>query len=373
MKKYIDNANIIIEHTKLIVQNIDDDTDFEEIFNFVSKHINITELIIKDNNSESFNILNAYLLPDNITHLEIHNNSFLESIINLNNNITHLYATNNSKLKHISNIPINCIELDLSKNFMLENINCINDSLTQLETLNLSYTIISNIDNLPDNIKLLFTEACQELITINKLPLNLNKWISNSGQLKYINCELPSFLINLDISYNQLESILNIPNNIKTIDLTYNQISILPDIPENIDYIDVSKNPLTNITIDILTQLDLITAATVLYDSHHENNHHEEYENYEEIKYLNQGSHQNDENIRTVYDIFDKGNEEFNDNRKLLLDFLSDNEYKNNDRENNKNNDDNNENDISFNDYGTSDYSKSNPNYISVKIPSYVL
>jgi len=140
-------------------------------------------------------------------------------------------------LDNIEVLP-NLLSLSASKNNKLMNIDCLKEKTP--------------------NLNILETCSCG-FESVKRLPLLLNKWISNNGKLSDITLEeFPEPLEDLDLFNNYLVKCPPIGYNLTTIDLMNNELKVLMDFHKDVDALDVRENPGMSITDSQQLMIDVI-------------------------------------------------------------------------------------------------------------------
>tara|TARA_B100001093_G_scaffold214420_1_gene205766 strand:+ start:6032 stop:7258 length:1227 start_codon:yes stop_codon:yes gene_type:complete len=131
-----------------------------------------------------------------------------------------------------------------------------------LTHLNCSYNLISKLVSLPSKITHLNASYCINLDTLGafpsmlkvvnlsynqihelpNLPMTIERLFCSTNELSQLPY-LPPSITHIDCSFNNLESLPHLPENLSLINCSYNIISELPDLPDNLGV--VYNNPLS--------------------------------------------------------------------------------------------------------------------------------
>jgi len=233
---------------------------------------NITILNLDNNNiSKLDNIPNGLLklsivnnqikkienLPHNLQRLYLNRNQ-IEKMENIPLGIKHLCLAENNICK-IENLPDGLTFLNLNHNniSIIENIH---DGLTFLDLSHNNITIIKNIPNSTIELSLF----SNNISIIENLPENLNLLHISNNKIKQIENLDKTHIINLQLCFNEISKIENIPNTTKVLSLSFNNIETIENLPPDIEVITLGNNNITNIPLNILEfrqlrHVDLIT------------------------------------------------------------------------------------------------------------------
>ena len=165
------------------------------------------------------------------------------------------------KITKIGGLPSSCKELDLSWNLIskIENLPSVIHTLnirvnyiikienlpSSCKELHLSYNLISKIENLPSDIHTL--NIYMNYITkIENLPSSLRILRLDNNQVTKIE-NLPKFLYELSLSVNHITKIENLPEKLQKLDLFGNQITKIENLTENLQILDLCYNQITKI------------------------------------------------------------------------------------------------------------------------------
>ena len=121
-----------------------------------------------------------------------------------------------------------CIHLDLSR-------------FTNLKELYLSFIFVTDIKNIPENVKILKLISC-ETNRIDTLPSGLEIFNCNNNNIR----ELPQIqhtnLTHLFCSCNLLRNVPNLPKTLEIFYCSQNYIKILPKLPSKLEYLSCNDN-----------------------------------------------------------------------------------------------------------------------------------
>lgn len=202
----------------------------------------------------------ASVLPNSVTSLVYtHNNT--TQITGFKNGLIEIVLSNNFFKKINCKIPSGVVKLILSGNALLSASPELPESLIEY---NINNTGITSIDNLPDEIEILYTCKCNIEI-VNKLPKNLKVWKNFVSQTEKINCEFPVSLKSLDLYNNFLSEVPELGPNIVDVDLGDNDLILIPKCYPTIKSIDLKQNNKLK-TSDVEKLKKEIPHATILYD-----------------------------------------------------------------------------------------------------------
>ena len=208
--------NVFLQRNKInTVSNI---TDFNKI----------KRLSLKDN---KLDIIDFSLLPQSIEQLDVSDN-----IIHTVVNSTHLQnmntlVINNNKLTQIPQLNSSILRLSFAKN-KLESLKGCSDNIMELDCSNCN---LSNLDHLPEK--------------------QLIKLIAYSNKFKCLTKMKHMHLKHLDVSYNGITNITDIPETLEELDISHNDMTnITFEIPATLTDFDTRGNNLTKETISKITQ-----------------------------------------------------------------------------------------------------------------------
>jgi Leucine-rich repeat (LRR) protein len=173
------------------------------------------------------------------------NNSIKYINTNLHDKIIKLFLGKN-QIRKIENIPKNVSFLGISYN----NISEIENIPTSISRLYISNNKISSIKNLENKINLLVLDLSHNsILTIENLPNKLQELYINHNKVIYIKM-LPTFLVKLDISYNNItdeQLPIKLPETLRYINISGNLLTKIDIIHKNIDTILADQNMIVNI------------------------------------------------------------------------------------------------------------------------------
>lgn len=116
------------------------------------------------------------------------------------------------------------------------------ENFNSLSTLICTFNNLQSLPQLPSGILQLFA-GFNQITVIQSLPPNLKKLNLDFNQLSNLPT-LPDSLEELSCYNNSLSSLPFLPNSIKSLDVSSNSISVLPSLPSNLRTLDVSSNQL---------------------------------------------------------------------------------------------------------------------------------
>ncbi|MFY7965268.1 MAG: hypothetical protein ACOVO1_10255, partial [Chitinophagaceae bacterium] len=191
-------------------------------------------------------------LDTNLAKTSILLTSFPDNLVNRNlkdltgieyfHKITYLNLGDNP-IVTLNKLPPNCTYLQMF-NCNLSSIPLAILNSTKLEDLDVSYNLLTNIPNLPNSLKG-FDCSNNRLTTLPQLPINL----------EFLNCAknnisvLPTLHNNLTVlicSYNKITNIPVFPVNIYRLECDNNLLTSIPIIPANAGVINFTSNLLTS-------------------------------------------------------------------------------------------------------------------------------
>jgi Leucine-rich repeat (LRR) protein len=153
--------------------------------------------------------------------------------------------------------------LDLGYNYLHESA-FLDINLPPLKELWLNNNLLYHFPiRLPESLQFLAIDHNQILkIPANMLPKNLETLFSASCGLKYMP-SLTDFhkLKRLDLSYNNLTKITDLPPNLEELYLNHNQLTEFPTLPPKVHHVDVARNKLTAFPSFIQSSLTVINAS----------------------------------------------------------------------------------------------------------------
>ena len=196
------------------------------------------------------------LLPPNVKQLNLSNNDI--RTVNLPPNLEELYINNNS-LERIK-LPDTLKKLDISStriqeikvpknltelwaNNILGGIKKI-DYNSHLNLLSIEQNSLVNIDKFPSTLTHLYC-SFNNISSLPELPPNLTHLFCANNNLRSLP-RLPSTLVFLVVDNNYLTSLPPLPSTLKKLYATSNDLWFLPSLPQ-LDTLDVSYNKLENV------------------------------------------------------------------------------------------------------------------------------
>jgi hypothetical protein len=134
-----------------------------------------------------------------------------------------------------------------------------------VRTLNLARLGLTEIPELPTNIQRVGLQG-NKIKIVNKLPSSLTYLYISHNEIEFIDTELPESLTALYLKNNKLMSLPYLPDAIETIDISYNNIHTLPNIPRKLTSLYCWDNPLP---IELIESDDL-SMYDIVEESHKE-------------------------------------------------------------------------------------------------------
>ncbi|MCP4437435.1 MAG: T9SS type A sorting domain-containing protein [Aureispira sp.] len=219
--------------------------------NGISAFINLQQLTCSYNNLTNLDLSNNTALTylncysNDLTSLNLSNNTALTTLNCTENNLSSLGLSNNIALTNLSCHENNLVNLDVSNNIMLTVLWCANNNLTSLNlinntvlsTLNCHTNNIANLD-VSNNIMLTVLQCGNNSLTnldvnnntaLSILNCNINNItnldVSNNTMLTELWCDNNS-LTNLDVSNNTTLSIFSCLNNLPTMEIWVPSIAV---------------------------------------------------------------------------------------------------------------------------------------------------
>jgi len=190
--------------------------------------INVSGLVCSNNNLTSLDVSNNTALlsldcsGNNLSNLDVSNNTILLSLLAFGNQLTSVDVSDNSALEYL-NVAVNQLtSIDVSSLNSLVTFYCVSNQLTSLDVSNLT------------NLELL---SCYNNTLIN---LNLN----NATGLKNLQC-YQNQLSTINVSTNTaLEDLFCIQNNLTSLDVSSNALlKTIRASGNELTSLDVSQNP----------------------------------------------------------------------------------------------------------------------------------
>lgn len=205
----------------------------------------LKSLSVSNNNIRS---LDCSSLPKSLVTFTFRNNKTFD-ITGLNEEIKEIDLTENNFNRIGCEIPNSVENLILSKNRFLIELPKLGSNIISLD---ISSTGITNIDDLPDNIQYLNVSNCI-IKKIEHLPSMLKKMNANSCELKTLECDFPPNLYELDMYSNKLKKIPKLNDFMTFVDLGKNDLEEIPNLPLSFSRIDLRNNSkLNNAMLDDL-------------------------------------------------------------------------------------------------------------------------
>jgi hypothetical protein len=210
----------------------------DNLINEISNFPNSLELLNLENNV----ILDIPPLPQNLKVLNLSNNLIDDEHMPILPNGIETIKVAHNKLCDVFKIPNSVKILDLSHNKCVHELPDMNFD-NKLEKIDISYTMIDNIDNLYmcENLTHIDVSSCV-IDYIRYLPQNLIVFKCNNSRLDKITCALPNNLNRLELASNNLYSIPDMPDSLKYLDISNNNLRDFPNVPQKILYIDIRGN-----------------------------------------------------------------------------------------------------------------------------------
>lgn len=239
----------------------------------------LTSLDCPYNNLSSLDISNNTSLTElscygnSISYLDVSNNTNLTSISCSNNNLSKLDVSNNTKLTHLIANTNNLTFLDVSKNTSLKHLLVAYNNLTTLDVShNIALFDLQCYKNKITTLDLSKNNYLSSLVCINNKLKSLD--VSNNTNLSYLQCSFNDEIKSLDLSKNtklkRLECIevelqsLTLPNTTTLTDIncSVNSLTAL-DLSNNtaVTKLDCSQNDLTSLDLSKNTALLELTCG----------------------------------------------------------------------------------------------------------------
>lgn len=135
-------------------------------------------------------------------------------------------------------------ELDLSK----RNLHDVPDlsRFRRLTTLNLSYNNLSTLHDIPATVTTIFLDY-NRLQHLTNLPYHLKKLSARNNELTSV-AHLPPFLQSADLSNNKIDEVIEVPRMLEKLILRNNKLRELPQLVAYVEELDVSFNFISQIT-----------------------------------------------------------------------------------------------------------------------------
>jgi Leucine-rich repeat (LRR) protein len=131
------------------------------------------------------------------------------------------------------------------------------------KSIDLDMLGLTEIPELPNNIKRLSLHS-NKIKHISYLPPSLEVLYIPNNAIEYINTELPENLEHLFVFKNKLRCLPYLPDSLELIDMSYNNISILPNIPCNLEWLYCYDNP---VPFELM-ELDISMRSEFCEESH---------------------------------------------------------------------------------------------------------
>ena len=132
-------------------------------------------------------------------------------------------------------------------NFAFENRSTIPVMPSCVKILEMRYNGVQIIENLPEGL-IELDIMNNNISVIEKLPKSLQKLNMANNKIRDIT-GLPEGLRELNLPCNNITEIKNLPSGLKILNLCTNKIKTIENLPDSIELLDISYNPIKNITI----------------------------------------------------------------------------------------------------------------------------
>ncbi|MBR3917184.1 MAG: leucine-rich repeat domain-containing protein, partial [Clostridia bacterium] len=201
----------------------------------------LTSLDVSNNTA----LTELYLNDNKLTSLDVSNNTALEWLYFDNNQLTSIDLSNNTALEHLQCSSNQLTSLDVSNNTALEQLYCTNNQLTSIN--------VSNNIELKD---LRCNDNQLEIIDVSSCPA-LTRFECNSNQLTSLDLSSNPKLTYLVCYHNQLTSLdVSGTSDLKLLSCYLNKLTSL-DLSSNsaLKFLDFGNNLLTSLDISICTAL----------------------------------------------------------------------------------------------------------------------
>ena len=116
---------------------------------------------------------------------------------------------------------------------------------TSLYSLDLQFNRISRLENLPDNLQWLYFSHNQ-IRRLENLPHNLKSLVISDNQINQLQ-NLPDSLQNLDLTRNRINKLENLPNSLESLVLTENRVSRLENLSSNLKWLIAPHNQVSRL------------------------------------------------------------------------------------------------------------------------------
>lgn len=159
--------------------------------------------------------------------------NYISKIINIPKTLTKLYCNDNI-ITTLDNLPNNIKIINCSCNKIQE----FTKLPKKLVELNCDVNFIKNLDILKDNLELTNLSCSRNLLTeLNFLPKNLKYLICNLNNL-------PKYLNELECNDNLIENLDSLPSELIKLSCCINNIKSLDNLPKNIKKLTLLRNPI---------------------------------------------------------------------------------------------------------------------------------
>lgn len=226
-----------------------------DIYDLSNIPCNLESLIIRNNNLKE---LNDKDLPKTLVHIDATKNQIND--INLqNSNVQNLIVSHNSLSGKLF-FPEIMDSLDVNNSEIKDSELFTNLCLNQL---NISSTKITDINGLPDSIKILKMNRL-EIKVIIKLPPELGELYAQNSSIEHIAIdEFPQSLKVIDLYNNKLTIIPKLPSIVSSVDLMSNQLINIPNFPDKIlKEFDIRHNPVIDNNEEGVAQMSIDLKTT---------------------------------------------------------------------------------------------------------------
>ena len=264
--QYLTNLEILdVSNNQLTNIDVSNNTKLEKLF---VDYNQLTSLDIGNN----ANLKSLMVSNNQLTNLNVRNNEKLEYLYANNNNLKELDVSNNAILRYLYAYVNKLTSLDVSNNVNLESLYVYENKLTSLDvsnnanlkSLDVSRNQLTSLD-VSYNVNLESLYVYENKLTSLDVSNNANLeslWISNN-QLANLDVSNNANLKSLDVSRNQLTS-LDVSNNasLKNLDVLNNQLTSL-DVSNNTKLMElvVSGNQLTSLDTGNNINLTILNAS----------------------------------------------------------------------------------------------------------------
>ena len=252
--QYLTNLEILdVSNNQLTNIDVSNNTKLEKLF---VDYNQLTSLDIGNN----ANLKSLMVSNNQLTNLNVRNNEKLEYLYANNNNLKELDVSNNAILRYLYAYVNKLTSLDVSNNVNLESLYVYENKLTSLDVSNnanleslwISNNQLANLD-VSNNTKLMELEVRSNQLTSLDVSNNVNLEslyvyenkltsldVSNNANLKSLDVSRNQ-LTSLDVSYNvNLESLYVYENKLTSLDVSNNA---------NLESLWISNNQLANLDV----------------------------------------------------------------------------------------------------------------------------